>query len=147
VNNSPEQTILTRIIFQILAVYYQFLNNFSSSAYFYNKALQQCITAGDTELLVIPPPGSEEKIFDERKPHRDMDILLNQPIKLFIIFLLSEATKHFSLTDTKQYLSNIALQTLKETGPSVTRFVQFSAQCCCSINVFQPSCSRPRKTV
>ena len=114
-NKSPEQTVLALIIFQILSVYYQFLNNFSRSAYFYNKALQQCKTAGDTELLVIPPPAREEKtICEKRKPDRDMDILLNQPIKLLIIFLLSEATNHFSLTDTKQYLSNIALQTLNE---------------------------------
>ena len=109
-NNSPEHAILTLIIFQIIAVYYQFLDNLSSSAYFYNKALQQCKT---------PPKTEEKTICAERKLHRDMDILLNQPIKLFIIFLLRQATKNFSLIDTKQYLSNIGLQILKEIDTKV----------------------------
>ena len=119
-NNDPETTILTLIIFQILAVYYQFLNNSSSSASFYNKALQQCITAGDTELLVIPPLKRKEKrTGDERKPRREMENSLNQPLKLLCIFLISQAGKHFFVTDTKQYLSNTALQILKEIETKV----------------------------
>ena len=113
-NNSPEQTILKLVIFQILALYYQYQDDSSSSVVSYNKALQQCRAAGDTGLLVIPPLKSKEKKAGyEKKPQRDKDVLLNQPLKLEMIFLLSQAAKNFSDTDVKQYFSNTALQILK----------------------------------
>ena len=113
-NNSPEQTILKLVIFQILALYYQYQDDSSSSVVSYNKALQQCRAAGDTGLLDIPPLKSKEKKAGyEKKPQRDKDVLLNQPLKLEMIFLLSQAAKNFSDTDVKQYFSNTALQILK----------------------------------
>ena len=119
-NDSHEQAILKLLIFQILTVYYQFLNNSASSAYFYSKALQQCRAAGDTELLVIPPLESKEKkTANESQPYRGTDILLNQPLKLEIIFLIAEATNSFSDTDTTQSLSNVALQILREVETEV----------------------------
>ena len=119
-NDSHEQAILKLLIFQILTVYYQFLNNSASSAYFYSKAIQQCREAGDTELLVIPPLESKEKKnANESQPYRGTDILLNQPLKLAIIFLIAEATNSFPDTDTTQTLSNVALQILREVEREV----------------------------
>ena len=119
-NDSHEQAILKLLIFQILTVYYQFLNNSASSAYFYSKALQQCRAAGDTELLVIPPLESKaKKTANESQPCRGTNILLNQPLKLEIIFLIAKATNSFSDTDTTQPLSNVALQILREVETEV----------------------------
>ena len=119
-NDSHEQAILKLLMFQILTVYYQFLNNSASSAYFYSKAIQQCREAGDIELLVIPPLESKEKKnANESQPYRGTDILLNQPLKLAIIFLIAEATNSFPDTDTTQSLSNVALQILREVETEV----------------------------
>ena len=119
-NDSPEQAILKLVTFQILAVYYRCRNNLSNASFFYRKALQQCRAAGNTELLVIPPLEIKEKrTTDKSKPHRSTNLLLNQPLKVEVIFLLTEATQSFSDTDTKQYLSNVLLQILKEIETEV----------------------------
>ena len=51
--NNPEQTILKLVIFQILAVYYRSLNDFSSASAFYDNALHECSGVEDRDLLVI----------------------------------------------------------------------------------------------
>ena len=50
--NNPEQTILKLVIFQLLAVYYRSLNDFSSRSKFYDKALKECSGVEDGDLLV-----------------------------------------------------------------------------------------------
>ena len=40
--NNPEQTIFKLVIFQILAVYFRSLNDYSSASKFYDKALLEC---------------------------------------------------------------------------------------------------------
>ena len=107
-NNNPEQTILRLIVFQILALYYQSQNNPLTSSQFYSKALQECRTAGDTNLLVIPATEM-----------RTMQVygkitLLNKPLELQVTYHVKEASEHFRHSDTDKFLWNALLTTIKE---------------------------------
>ena len=42
------------VIFQILAVYFQSLDDLSSARAFYDKAIRQRSVIGDLQLLIIP---------------------------------------------------------------------------------------------
>jgi len=148
-NNSPEQAILKLVAFQILVVYYRCRNNLSNASIFYRKALQQCRAAGNTERLVIPPLEIKEKrSTDKCKPHRSTNLLLNQPLKVEVIFLLTEATKSFSDPDTKQYLSNVPLQILKETETEVPvslGFINFQSNAAVLLTFFNQVVQDPVK--
>ena len=118
--NNPEQTILKLIIFQILAVYYRSLNDFSNASKFYNKALNECSGDEDLDLLVISSMIRETKETNiENDIHSDSEVCLNQPLKCEIAFLLSEATKSFSDSDTNQYTSSLVLQILQNVERQV----------------------------
>ena len=118
--NSPEQTILRLVVFLLLIVYYQSLNDCSRASYFYKKALQECRTAGNSQLLIIPPVKTKTTETDDKiKLQKDTGILSNQPLKFQIAFLLSRATKSFSNTETEQYMGNVILQILKEIETEV----------------------------
>ena len=109
--NGAEKRILEMIIFQILAAYFQSLNDLSSASTFYDKAVHQCSAMRDWQLLIIPSMKSESKeSINEVKLQQNPDILLSQPLKCEIIFLLSEAAKSFADANTKQCLSNSLLQ-------------------------------------
>ena len=112
--NGAERRILEMVIFQILAVYFQSLNDLSSARAFYDKAIRQCSVMRDLELLIIPSMKNENKeSINEVKLQQHSDILLGQPLKCEITFLLSEATKTFADADTKQCLSNSLLQIIE----------------------------------
>ena len=121
--NNPEQTILKLVIFQILAVYYRSLNDFSTASKFYDKALHECSEVEDRDLLVISSVTREtKKTTNEIHIQSDSEILLNQPLKCEIALLLTEATISFSGSDTEQYTSSLVLQVLQ----SVEREVKVS---------------------
>ena len=112
--NGAERRILEMVIFQILAVYFQSLNDLSSARAFYDKAIRQCSVMRDLELLIIPSMKNENKeSINEVKLQQHSDILLRQPLKCEITFLLSEATKTSADADTKQCLSNSLLQIIE----------------------------------
>ena len=121
--NNPEQTILKLVIFQILVVYHRSLNDFSSASKFYDKALNECNGNGDCDLLIIPSMSSDIKETTNetrvRSLQGDSDILLNQPLKCEIAFLLNKATMSFSDSNTKQYTSNLVLQVLERVEREV----------------------------
>ena len=120
-NPWPEQTILKLLIFQILTVYYRSLNDYSSSSKFYDKALLECSGIEDRDLLVFSSMTRETKeTYNEIHIQSDSEICLNQPLKCEIAFLLSEATKSFSDSNTKQYTSSLVLQILKSVEREVT---------------------------
>jgi len=100
---------------QILAIYYRFVKNPSRMSMFYSKALEECRTVGDTNLLIIPAMkkrksenGEEEMI--ERNPEN----LINTPLTLEVLCLVSEAIEHLPDPDTKQCVSNVVLNMAKE---------------------------------
>ena len=118
--DNPEQTILRLVIFLLLIVYCQSLNDFSSASFFYNKALQECKAAGNSQLLIVPPMKTKTtETDDEIKLQKDTGILSNQPLKFQMAFLLSKATKFCSDTKTEQYMGNVLLQILKEIETEV----------------------------
>ena len=111
-----EQAILKLSVFQILAVYYKFLNNSSRSAHYYNKATQQCREVGDKQLLIIPPMDNRgEETINGTKPHADTNIVRNQPLKSILNLLLCQATNSFCDNEDKEYFSNNMLRILEET--------------------------------
>ncbi|XP_068752079.1 uncharacterized protein [Montipora capricornis] len=60
-HESGEQKILKLVVYQVIAVYYQFLNDPSTSTYYYNKARKECNSVADEQLIVIPPLGCKGK--------------------------------------------------------------------------------------
>ena len=113
---NPEQIILKLVIFQILVVYYQSLNDSSSANKFYNKAHHQCSSMGHWQLLIIPKTTSQTKETTNEVPSR---ILPNQPLKCEIACLLSEATKIFADSNTKQCLNNSLLQIVEDVEKEI----------------------------
>ena len=119
-SDSPQQTILKLVIFQILVVYYNFQNSLSSSSDFYNKALQKCNAVGDTQLLIVSPMKDQSNKTDNEKKHQEnTKIVKNQPLKLLVIYLLCQASKYFCDTETRQYCSDFLSQTLREIETEV----------------------------
>ena len=114
-NGSPEQRILRITALQILAIYHRFRNNLSIASQLHTKALQECSAAGDTSLLVIPPVEKTEFQTPEGEmPRSKLDTLTNQPLRLQIICVVSEATKLFTDSDTKQSISDAVLNIVKD---------------------------------
>ena len=106
--NGAERRILEMVIFQILAVYFQSLDDLFSARAFYDKAIRQCSVMRDLQLLIIPSMKNENKESNNGvKVQQHSDILLSQPLKCEITFLLSEATKTFADVNTQQCLSNL----------------------------------------
>ena len=111
-NGTPEQRILRIVAFQILAIYYRFKENSSRTSQFFSKALQECKVAGDTELLIIFATESSGNQTDEKER-------THQPLKLEILCLVSEATKHLTDEETKRYISYAAQQIAKNIETSL----------------------------
>ena len=114
-HGTPEQKILRIIIFQILAIYYRFIKNPSTMSMFYSKALEECRVVGDNKLLIIPAiktgkseNGEEE--FIKKSPEK----VINTPLTLEVLFLVTEAIKYFPDPDTEKYVSNVVLNIAKE---------------------------------
>ncbi|KAL9951380.1 hypothetical protein ACROYT_G044034 [Oculina patagonica] len=115
-STSPEHTILKLIIFQIFAVYYHCKNDSVSSSKFCVKALKECRDARDTCLLVIPSIETAPTKGGQQNPlRRETNPLVNQPLEIEVIFLVSEAVKKFSSTETNQFFGNLLLRILKDS--------------------------------
>ena len=114
-HGTPEQKILRIIIFQILAIYYRFTNNPSRMSMFYSKALEECRLLGDNKLLIIPAMKSrnsesgEEEII-KKSPEK----VVNFPLTLEVLCLVTEAIKYLPDPDTEQYVSNVVLNIAKD---------------------------------
>ena len=110
-NSSPEHRILRIIAFQILAIYHRFKKNSSEMSHFYSKALQECKTLGDIELLVIPKSTGKElpEPGNGDLDQRNLNASNNQPLKIEIISIIIAAAKQFCDDDTKQSLTDAAL--------------------------------------
>ncbi|KAL9983926.1 hypothetical protein ACROYT_G006172 [Oculina patagonica] len=113
-NGTPEQRILRITAFQILATYYRLKKNTSRMSMFYGKALQECKTVGDPQLLIIPAIENRGEEIAGEMVQRDPDTLNNSPLTLEILCLVSKATKHLPETDTKQSVSNAVLKIVEE---------------------------------
>ncbi|CAH3026864.1 unnamed protein product [Porites evermanni] len=112
--NDQESLFLKFLILQILVCYYQSLNDFYNARYYYDKSLHLSSAVGDCKLLIIPPMKSKaQKTTNEMQFKMDSTILLNQPFEFQFVCLLSEATKVFADTKTKQNTSHILLQMLE----------------------------------
>ena len=122
--NDQESLFLKFLILQILVCYYQSLNDFYNASYYYDKSLPLSSAVGDCKLLIIPPMKSKaQKTTNEMQFEKDSNILLNQPFEFQFVCLLSEATKFFADTKTKQTTSHLVLQMLecaeKDVTPSI----------------------------
>ena len=115
-NTSQEHILLRLIIFQIFTIYYQSKNDSLSSSNFYLKALKECRDASDTCLLVIPMPEPAINKVGEycNIPTKKGFPLVNQPLKVEVIFLVSEAIKNFSTSDIYQSFGNLLLTILED---------------------------------
>ena len=116
-NTSPEQTILRVIIFQIFAIYYQSKNDTVSSSTFYMKAMKECRDAKDTCLMVIPRVETTRRKDGEHNTSEtwENNSLVNQPLEIEVIFILSEALKRIASTDNHQYFGHLVLRILKDS--------------------------------
>ena len=114
--HSPEHKILRIITSQILAIYHRFKKNPAGTSQFYSKALLECKTLGNTELLVIPKglgkelPEAVKEDLNQRKP----DASNNQPLRNEVISIIEAATKQFCDNDTKQSLTDATLKIAEE---------------------------------
>ena len=122
--NDQESLFLKFLILQILVCYYQSLNDFYNASYYYDKSLHLSSAVGDCKLLIIPPMKSKShKTTDKMNFEKGSNILLNQPFEFQFVFLLSEATKFFANTKTKQNTNYLVLQMLecleKDVKPSI----------------------------
>ena len=113
---SGEQKILRLIVNQVMAVYYHFLNDPSTSTYYYDKAHKECNSAADEQLIVIPPLGRKGK-----KPKNGKELQTNTfdsgnywPLLFLVIFHIRKAAKNFFDTDTQQFVINHALRMLND---------------------------------
>ena len=116
-DNTTEGAVLKIIVFQVLAVYYQFNSHSIDSAYFSSNALQECRTLRETHahLLVVPAMQSMGRTTtDERKRSPHTVALLNQPLELQVIFLVREVTKQFAHMDIDKSLGNVVLKMLTD---------------------------------
>ncbi|XP_078370506.1 uncharacterized protein LOC144654284 isoform X2 [Oculina patagonica] len=113
----PEHTILRLIIFQIFAIYYQSKNDTASSSKFYMKALKECRDGKKPCLLVIPATEATTKKGGEPSTSETWRInpLINQPLKIEVIDLVSKAVKRFSSSATKQFFGTLVLSILKDS--------------------------------
>ena len=119
--NDPESLFLKFLILQILVCYYQSLNDFYNASYYYDKSLHLSSAVGDCKLLIIPPMKSKaQKTTNEMQVEKDSNILLDQPFEFQFVCLLSEATKFFTDTKTKQTTSHLVLQMLQRLEKDVT---------------------------
>ena len=112
---SGEQKILRLVVYQVMAVYYQFSNDPSTSTYYYNKARKECNSAEDEQLIIIPPLACKGKEPNNvKKLQINTSISGNWPMQFLVIFQVRKAANNFFDTDTKQFVINPALQILND---------------------------------
>ena len=112
---TSEQKILRLVVYQVMAVYYQFLNHPSTSTYYYNKARKECNSAEDEQLIVIPPLACKGKEPNTvKKLQMNTCISDNWPLQFLVISHVMKAAKNFFDNDTKQFVINPVLQILND---------------------------------
>ena len=94
-NSTPEKKVLRIIALQILAIYYRFRKDCN--------AVQECRKLENTQLLVIPGIESTGIKVDEEG-------MTQVPLKVVVLSLVSEATKHLTDNDTRRSIGNVAKQ-------------------------------------
>ncbi|KAL9973813.1 hypothetical protein ACROYT_G020316 [Oculina patagonica] len=118
-NSSPEHIILRLIIYQIFAIYYRSKNDIVSSIKVYGKALKECRDANDMCLLVIP--SIETTSGEQRRPEQSTpdtwktNPLINQPLEIEVIDLVSKAVETFSTGATNSFFGNLLLSIIKDS--------------------------------
>ena len=114
-DDTPENRILRIIMFQILSIYYRFIKDSNRMSVFYCKALEECRAVGDTQLVAIPAMENVGRENGEEKMIlKNSETLINPPLKLEILCIVSKATKHFSDAEAKRSASNTVLNIAKE---------------------------------
>ena len=115
VDDTPENRILRIIMFQILSIYYRFIKDSNRMSVFYCKALEECRAVGDTQLVTIPAMENVGRENGEEKMIlKNSETLINSPLKLEILCIVSKATKQFSDAEAKRSASNTVLNIAKE---------------------------------
>ena len=113
-HGSPEQMILRIIIFQILAIYYRFIKNPLRMSTFYSKALEESRVVGDNKLLIIPAMKNRKSENGEEFIRKSPEKVINSPLTLEVLCIVTEAIKHLPDPDTKEYVSNVVKNMAKE---------------------------------
>ncbi|XP_068752729.1 LOW QUALITY PROTEIN: uncharacterized protein [Montipora capricornis] len=152
---SGEQKILRLVVNQVMAVYYQFLNDPSTSTYYYDKAHKECNSAADEQLIVIPPLGRKEKKTKNGKELQTntFDSRNYWPLQFLVIFHIWKAAKNFFDTDTQQFVINPALRMLNDlqinskTPSYLFHFCESVARHHATLEQFKHSSSGPEENV
>ena len=119
-NPDSKQRILRIILFQILAIYYRFNKNASRMSNFYSKALEECRIVGDTKLLVIPAMENIDSVDGEKERIvRNSENLINPPLTLQVLCIVSKAIEHLPDADAKRSANNTVINIAKETQNSL----------------------------
>ena len=96
-------------------MYYRFKDNSSRMPLFYCKALEESGAAGDTKLLVIPAMENIDRSIEEAEMIlRNSENVINLPVVLEVLCIVSKAKEKFSDADAKRSASNTALNMAKE---------------------------------
>ena len=127
-NGSAEKSILKNIAFQILATNDRFKNNSSGTSEVFNKSIQEYQSPGTTQLLIIPPMGHIRKKIEENG-------ITQQPLKLEIISLVSDATKQFIDIETKGSTIDAAQEIKNSIGKSAVQCSLGSFVFQCNVNI------------
>ena len=114
-DRTPEQKILRIMMFQILAIYYRCMKNPLRMSMFYSKAFEESKVVGDKTILIIPEMKKRERESgEEEMVQRNPEKVINAPLTLEVICIVSKAIKHLHDPDTKQFISNVVLNIAKE---------------------------------
>ena len=114
-DDTPERKILRMIMFQILAIYYRFIKNSSRMSMYNSKAFEESKVVGDKTILIIPEMKKREsENAEEEMVEGNPEKVINAPLTLEVICLVSKAIKHLHDPDTKQFISNVVLNIAKE---------------------------------
>ena len=130
VDDTPEQKVLRIIAFQILAIYHHFENDFSRMSQCYRSAVHECRKMGYTQLLIIPGIESTGMKADENG-------MTQEPLKVAVLSLVSEATVHLPVSDKRRSIRNAAQEIAKniEKPPVQRSLGLFTFQCNATIIV------------
>ena len=101
----PDLAVLRLVALQILSHFSQIQNDIVE---------KECKAVGDTDLISISSRKSKERETEVEENQTDSSIISNHPLRWQVLDLVSNATKNFVDTGTKQHLRNISHKMLKE---------------------------------
>ena len=113
---NPDQKNLALITFQILASFRQFPNATAELKGLFCYAQTGCKTGGDARLLSASSEQEEGRKLSnaDQENQRSGIIFCDQPLKLAIIYIVSQTCKNFMDSETKQYFTIILHEMLNE---------------------------------